>query len=68
MFCDHDCYASAESDDLGIGPITRRQARAKSEVDLGPAAGLRSAWAVELTFEDQVGVDAARVRLPPLPR
>ena len=27
LFCDCDCYASAHSQDSGIGPITRPQAR-----------------------------------------
>jgi hypothetical protein len=27
LFCDCDCYASAHSEDSGIGPITRPQAR-----------------------------------------
>lgn len=39
LFCDHDCYASAQSDDSGIGPITRHHARASLKSTLALLLG-----------------------------
>ena len=39
LFCDHDCFASAQSEDLGIRPITRPQARASLKSTLARLLG-----------------------------
>jgi hypothetical protein len=39
LFCDCDCYASAQSEDSGIGPITGPQARASLKSTLALLLG-----------------------------
>ena len=39
FYCDHDCYASADPEDSGIGPITMPQARASLKSTLALLLG-----------------------------